>query len=60
VENSSQLSFDHIGYNKGAALLFSINGDKCSGLRVSATDVSKAVRNAAFNFGAGPTGLTVN
>jgi polygalacturonase len=60
VENSSQLSFDHIGYNKGATLLFSINGDRCSGLRVKDTDGSKAVRNAAFNFGAAQKTLEIN
>ena len=60
VENSSQLSFDHIGYNKGATLLFSINGDKCSDLRVKDTDGSKAVRSAAFNFGAAQKTLEIN
>jgi polygalacturonase len=60
VENSSQLMFDHIGYNPGAALLFSINGDKCSDIRVRDTDASKAVRNAAFQFGAAATTLELN
>jgi polygalacturonase len=52
VENSSDLTFDHIGYNPGATLLFSINGDKCSAIRVRDTDASKAVHDAAFQFGA--------
>jgi polygalacturonase len=60
VENSSQLSFDHIGFKAGVPLLFSINGDKCSDLRVKDTDGSKAVRNAAFNFGAAQKTLEIN
>jgi polygalacturonase len=60
IENSSQLSFDHIGYNKGADLLFSVNGDKCSAIRVTATDGSKAVRNTAFQYGAVDKALEIN
>src|SRR5580658_478081 len=60
VENSSQLTFDHISYNPGAALLFSINGEKCSAIRVRDTDTSKAVRDAAFQYGAVPKTLVLN
>jgi polygalacturonase len=60
VENSSQLTFDHISYNPGAGLLFSINGDKCSAIRVRDTDASKAVRNAAFQYGAVAKTLEIN
>jgi len=60
VENSSQLTFDHISYNPGAVLLFSINGEKCSAIRVRDTDGSKAVRSAAFQYGAVPKTLELN
>jgi polygalacturonase/pectin methylesterase-like acyl-CoA thioesterase len=52
IENSSDLQFENMHYNKGAGLLFSINGAKCANIRVSDTDISKAVHNAAFNYGA--------
>jgi polygalacturonase len=52
VENSSDLRFQDIRYDMGAGLLFSINGDKCANIRVTDTDRSKAVRDAAFNYGA--------
>jgi hypothetical protein len=45
---------------KGAGLLFSINGDKCSPIRVTATDDSKAVCNAAFQYGAVGKVLQIN
>lgn len=52
IENSSDLQFENMHYNTGAGLLFSINGAKCANIRVSDTDISKAVHNAAFNYGA--------
>lgn len=52
VENSSDLHFDAVKYSEGAALLFSINGDKCGTLSVTGTDMSRATRQSAFNFGA--------
>jgi polygalacturonase len=60
VENSRGLSFDHIGYDPGARLLFSINGDRCSDIRVRDTDGSKAVRSAAFQYGAVQKALEIN
>jgi len=60
VENSHDLHFDHIGYNAGSALLFSINGDRSAGIRVADTDASKAGRRAAFNYGADSRMLEIN
>ncbi|WP_431210546.1 hypothetical protein ACQ86N_31805 [Puia sp. P3] len=52
IENSSKLRFEGLKFDKGAGLLFSINGKKCSDIRVTGTDASKAVHDAAFNYGA--------
>ena len=52
VENSSDLHFDNLKYNAGANLLFSINGNKSTNINVANTDRSKAVHDAAFNYGA--------
>jgi len=52
VENSSDLHFNNIKYNAGARVLFSINGTKCANIDVANTDRSKAVHDAAFNYGA--------
>ncbi|MBS1606692.1 MAG: glycoside hydrolase family 28 protein [Bacteroidetes bacterium] len=52
IENSSRLRFEGLKFNKGAGLLFSVNGKNCSDIRVKDTDASKAVHDAAFNYGA--------
>jgi hypothetical protein len=59
VENSSDLRFQDIHYNAGADTLFSINGPGCSNIRVTDTDRSKAVRDAAFNYGAARSSLEI-
>lgn len=60
VENSSGLHFEKIRYNAGAGVLFSINGDKCANIRVDNTDVSRAVHDAAFHYGAAEKALELN
>ncbi|HWK03141.1 MAG TPA: glycoside hydrolase family 28 protein [Puia sp.] len=52
IENSSDLLFDNIQYNPGAATVFSINGDKCSSIRVEHTDTTGASHPVTFNYGA--------
>lgn len=59
VENSSHLSFDSIGYNPGASTLFSINGDKCTDIRVEHTDTTKAIHPVTFNYGAAALNFTI-
>jgi len=59
VENSSDLNFENIHYNAGTDTLFSVNGPNCADIRVTDTDRSKAVRDAAFNYGAAPTSLVI-
>jgi len=51
VENSSDLHLDNISYRK-TTLLLSINGARCANIHVANTDRSKAVHDAAFNYGA--------
>jgi len=60
VENSSDLHFDHIGYNAGAAMLFSINGDKSANIRLTGTDTSQSVQKVAFHYGAAPNTMQTN
>ena len=57
IENSSDLRFENMHYNTGAGLLFSINGAKCANIRLSDTDMSTAVHNAAFFYGAAEQAL---
>jgi polygalacturonase len=57
VENSSDLHFDNISFNPGTDTLFSINGNKCANIHVANTDRSKAVHDAAFNYGAASESL---
>jgi polygalacturonase len=60
VENSHDLHFDHIGYNAGSAVLFSVNGDRCANIRVAGTDTSKAALKAAFHYGAVEKTMEIN
>lgn len=60
VENSNDLHFDHIGYNAGAALLFSINGDKTANIHVTGTDTSRAALGTAFHYGAVQKAVEIN
>jgi polygalacturonase len=59
IENSSALRFDSLAYNPGAALLFSVNGDKCGDIRVTGTNVSQAVKTAEYNYKAANDALQI-
>jgi hypothetical protein len=59
VENSRDLDLKGIKYDPGAALLFSINGERCERIRVGGTDTSKAATNAAYHYGAAGKALEI-
>jgi polygalacturonase len=59
IENSSKIGFNVLNYDPGAALLFSVNGDKCTDIRVSGTDARQAARPAVFNYGAMQSALVI-
>lgn len=51
IANSNNISFDHITY-ANAQLLFSVSGRKTNQIKVSNTDVSKAIAATIFQSGA--------
>ncbi|WP_374165796.1 glycoside hydrolase family 28 protein [Arcticibacter sp. MXS-1] len=59
IQNSSALSFDDIRYNDSADLLFSVNGDRNSGINVSNTNTKSAKSLSEFNFGANKKALKI-
>jgi polygalacturonase len=52
IENSSDLTIAGMGYDRGAALLLSINGNRCGNIRVTGADLSGSAKGAVFNYGA--------
>jgi len=50
IQNSSNINFSGFKYKSGAALLFDLTGEKTKAVKVSSTDVSKAVKQS--NLGA--------
>lgn len=52
IQNSSKLTIDGITYKAGSDLLFSVNGEKSTDIRVTNTDASRAKSKTKFNFGA--------
>ncbi|HEY4336103.1 MAG TPA: glycoside hydrolase family 28 protein, partial [Puia sp.] len=59
IENSSGLRFDGLVYDPGAALLFSLNGDRCADIRVKGTDLSRAGKTAEYNYKANNDALQI-
>ncbi len=51
LQNTRNIRFDKLRYDK-AGLLFSVNGDNNSNIKITATDASKAKKKIAFDFGA--------
>lgn len=52
MDNSSQVSFEEIGFNLGTALLFSVSGERSKDLQVSKTNLSAVQNKAVFVKGA--------
>ena len=52
IDNSSNLTFDKIDFNKNTDLFMSVNGDRSANISVAKTDVSKAKKEVEFQKGA--------
>jgi DNA sulfur modification protein DndE len=52
LQNSTAVDFNNISYNNGATVLFSVNGDRSSKIKVTQTDLTKAKNKAEFKFDA--------
>jgi DNA sulfur modification protein DndE len=52
IQNSSKLTFNNFSFESGVPLLFSVNGDRSSGILVKSTNVGAAAKKDEFLFGA--------
>lgn len=59
IENSKNISFSNLKYNKDAELLFSINGEKTKNITVTDTDISSAKEKSIFINGAVANSLQI-
>ncbi len=57
LQNSTDIRFDNISYDKNSDVLFSVNGDRTKNVNVTKTDFSKVKAKVAFNFGAVPASI---
>jgi polygalacturonase len=51
ISNGTNISFNKIKYNNNAELLFSISGEKSSGIKVTNTDATKAKKQTLLGTG---------
>jgi polygalacturonase len=58
VVQSDKLVFDNITYKDGSELLFRINGERSSDIRIKNTDASKAKEKIAYELGATEKSVT--
>jgi DNA sulfur modification protein DndE len=56
LQNASNIVFDKLSYTN-AGTLFSVNGERSTGIKVTGTNTSKAKTKSAFNFGANTSSL---
>jgi hypothetical protein len=59
IKNSSNIAFDHLTYGQ-AQLLFSVDGKTSSDIKVTHTDLTKAVTPTVFGKGADSRSLTID
>ena len=59
IIQSDLLVFDNINFKKGAALLFRVNGDKCSNISIKGTEVDKANEKIRYELGAQENSATI-
>jgi DNA sulfur modification protein DndE len=58
IQNSSKISFNNFSFEKGVPLLFSINGDRTTGIEVKSTNTDNATNKNEFLFGAKSNSIT--
>jgi hypothetical protein len=59
IINSDHLTFDKLGYKKGAELLFRVAGDRTKNINIQNTDASKAKEKIQYEFGATEQNVTI-
>jgi hypothetical protein len=59
AENSSNISFNRIGYNDKSDVLISVSGDRSRNLKMDGTDLSKTNKVSEFSKGANEQSLVV-
>ncbi|HVZ25111.1 MAG TPA: glycoside hydrolase family 28 protein, partial [Sediminibacterium sp.] len=57
IQNSKELQFNKVRSLQPVTLFFSLNGDRCSRIRVSEADWNNVQQKAAYNFGAIPSSI---
>ena len=59
IDNGSKITLENVRYTNNTDVLFNINGEKSSDIKVTKTDVSKAKEKATFNNGATEKALII-
>ncbi|WP_082489555.1 glycoside hydrolase family 28 protein [Pedobacter sp. Leaf176] len=60
VQNGKDIQINGLRYKNGSELLFNITGEKTKGVKVSGTDVSKAIKTSVFGEEANKTALEIS
>jgi hypothetical protein len=59
IDNGSKINLENVRYTNNTDVLFNINGEKSSDIKVAKTDVSKAKVKVVFNNGATEKALII-